>query len=124
MMDINKWTAEKCRVKYYCTGGSLYYGNDDAVDAMSKGDIVLLDRADVCRGMIQWTMDDARCRNVFWEHYFDDRPNRALTLDRALSGDSRVNVFDFMGEVVGLGEGKSIAEAEIKCIEAIMKADV
>jgi hypothetical protein len=102
MMDINKWAADKCGIKIVSQGETAPFWTDD------KEPVELVNS--------EWTMQDARCRELVVEHFKIDTEyyQHAKVWEAAMADD-----YGIYG-----GREATRSEAEIACIEAIMKADV
>jgi hypothetical protein len=94
-MDINKWAAEKCGITERNDGSGHFFDGDHYQ-------------------FYEWTMQDARCRELVREHF----KVCSDYFDGCWKAWSRTGDF-----TATHGEGDTISEAEISCIEAIMKAD-
>jgi hypothetical protein len=96
MKDINEFYAEKCRVELWT---NLYGFSGYNHDGGNKGH--------------PWAIQDPRCREIIREKF--------NVQTQLLSGE-------WCGVAAGLPTiiefGKTIAEAEIVCLEAIYKAEV
>ena len=94
MSEIDKWFADKCGIRCDDAFDTIYY---DGINGL--GD--------------EWTIQDPRCREVIREQY-------QLTTDIRQDGSRycypRLNIDD---AIRYMGNGGTIAEAEIACLKAI-----
>ena len=110
---MNRWTAEELGIKHYISGQHVYYNDDEIVDALNSGKIKhCLNKAEACRCLDEWTMNNPVCREMVREH---------LHLMTAPT-----SVGDWFCQTTGsvfpeLGFGSTLEEAEIACIQALME---
>ena len=97
MTDIDKFFADKCEVEIWDSNGGYKYNGQNR-----------------CH---EWTIQDPRCREII-------RERCQLTTDIRQDGSRycfpRLNIDD---AIKYIGNGKTLAEAEIACITAIYEAD-
>jgi hypothetical protein len=106
-MDIdklNKWTADKLAIYLYKPKevnehGYYFYNKVDMRDCD-----------------YEWTMQDARCREIVREHF---KVDTTWTTDNDWYCFVELDKDDYLVEE----RGKTIADAEIACIKAIMEAE-
>ena len=110
-MNIDKWCAEQCGVKETTTNSdSVLYSETEAW--FHNG---------VWRNNDKWTIEDPRCREIVREHFFID----TLTVAEPFrtNDGNKWNTYCFKPSATGSycvsATGKTIAEAEIECINAI-----
>jgi hypothetical protein len=97
-MDINEWFAKKCGVTIDSVGGGYVF-----------------------RGVFYgwgWTIQDPRCREIIREKFKIDTCEEDSGLGKWCASCYINGVYRTEGY------GKTIAEAEIACLEAIYKAEV
>jgi hypothetical protein len=99
-MDIDKWTAEKCGVNV------LVIEATDEIIWNPSANIFQI-----------WTMQDARCREIFWAWWLKEMAGRKDAWFDKPNGSYMIKVID------RIFYGYRIAEAEIACITAIMEAE-
>lgn len=112
---MNKWTAEELGIKHYISGQYVYYNDDDIVDALNSGKIKhCLNKAEACRCLDRWDMQNPVCRELVRE-----------TLNLSTSPNYQGGWYcQTTGTIFPeMGFGITIEEAEIKCIQAIMEAE-
>ena len=97
MSELNKWSAEKVGLTVYADEGRIK---------------ILTIPKDWAFDESEWTLSDARCREIVREYF-------KIHTNQMLSGDVICGAHPYGGEFIG----KSIAEAEIACIKAIMEAE-
>lgn len=108
MKELDIWAAEKC-------------ANDiEIMEYRGRRGIEINDFNSRINQFVTWTLLDARCRAIFWEWYLSQKEAWYFSLEigNVRGGKS----FEVMRQFDHLhhGKGKTIEEAEIACIQAIM----
>ena len=118
MTNLNQATALLCDINHYISGDKVYYGDDEVVDALNAGKIPRLDRADVIRNCLElWDLADANVREVV-------REKLKIQTAHELGSDWISWVYINRPTQNNYSStGKTIKEAEINCIKAIVEAN-
>ena len=97
LKKVNKWSAEKCGAELVIPYTGMHKPN-----FIYKGK----------EYYYQWTLNDARCREIVREHF-------KIHINYMLSGRVICGAHPYGGEFLG----NSSKEAEIACIIAIMESE-
>ena len=106
-MNIDQWCAEQCGVELR----QIRCG-DESIAYMWKHNGKT--------GHDEWTIQDPRCREIVREHFRIETLYQHGMYPWITSAYDRDDECD---ELVGEGEGKTIAEAECACIQAIWEVE-
>jgi hypothetical protein len=108
MKDINEWYADKCGVIFTEYEQTVVDGSDEKITLKFAGY-----RTDSFECKDSWTIQDPRCREIIREKF--------NIQTQQLVGEWMVICAGIPTQITS---GKTIAEAEIACLEAIYKAEV
>lgn len=114
MNEIDKWAAEQCRVTFFTFDVVGPYDPTSRIIPQPSHEQGFIYQGE--RYYFDWTLDDARCREIAREHL-----KIITTLFRTASGDEWMAMSDI---TLNGRKNKTIAEAEIACIEAIFNESV
>ena len=102
MNNLDKWAAEQC-------GVGFTKNHHKVIVAWFTGDIDNREYRNY-----EWTLNDARCREIVREHFLIDTNEYGQHWEASGAFTA--------GSCISTGRGKTIAEAELACIRKIKEA--